>query len=174
MIDVPDVLTHVLAGYVIGTLLSIRYDGVGPAHVTLVMIGALSPDFAKIQLFVPDEFVAAVVGVPFSWSPLHTLVGTVIVACLGALLVAPDGRLQALALIAIGALSHHVLDLLLMTPTGESYGVFWPLLEYRLPAGSLYLSSDRWPALVAGLAALVVWAVARHRRERDGDGHALE
>lgn len=36
-------------------------------------------------------------------------------------------------------------------------------LDYRPPSGDLYLSSDRWPAVVAGLCALCVWAVDRRR-----------
>ncbi|WP_207590063.1 metal-dependent hydrolase [Halomontanus rarus] len=156
-----DVLTHVIAGYIVGTLLAMRYEWMKPAHVTLVMIGALSPDFVKIQLLVPDGFVASVLGVPFSWSALHTAGGAVLVLCLGTLALAPDERKRALVLFAIGASSHHVLDVLLLTPTGYSYAVFWPLTEYRLPSGGLYLSTDRWPAVVAGLSAALVWAIAR-------------
>ncbi|MXV60993.1 metal-dependent hydrolase [Natronorubrum sp. JWXQ-INN-674] len=164
----PDLLTHVLVGYIIGTLLSIRYERLRPAHVTLVMIGALSPDFVKIQLLIPDGLASALLGVPFSWSPLHTLGGSVLVIALGSLLLAPEYRAQAIVLFAIGALSHHVLDVLLMTPTGEAYAVFWPLTEYRPPAGGLFLSSDRWPAAVAGLGAALVWAVARYSEGATG------
>lgn len=156
-----DVLTHVIAGYIIGTLLAMRYEWMRPAHVTLVMIGALSPDFVKIQLLVPDGLVASVLGVPFSWSPLHTVGGAVLVLCLGTLALAPDERKRALVLFAIGASSHHVLDVLLLTPTGYSYAVFWPLTEYHLPSGGLYMSTDRWPAVVAGLSAVLVWVIAR-------------
>nr|WP_193787997.1 metal-dependent hydrolase [Natronorubrum bangense] len=173
MSNVADILTHVLVGYIIGTLLSFRYEWIRPAHVTLVMIGALSPDFVKIELFVPDGLATALLGVPFSWSPLHTLGGTVLVICLASLLLAPEYRAQALALFAIGAFSHHALDVLLMTPTGDAYAVFWPLTGYRPPAGGLYLSSDRWPALASGLVAVVVWAVARRRRDDASETHAL-
>lgn len=161
MSDVADVLTHVLAGYVIGTLLSFRYEWMGPEHVTLVMIGALAPDFVKIELLVSDWLVASTLGVPFSWSPLHTLGGSVLVICLGTLVLAPRYRKRALILFAIGVGSHHVLDVLLLTPTGSSYAVFWPLTGYRPPSGGLYLSSDRWPAVLAGLLAAAVWAVDR-------------
>ncbi|WP_049889102.1 metal-dependent hydrolase [Natronolimnohabitans innermongolicus] len=163
-----DVLTHVLVGYVIGMLLSFRVERIGPAHVTLVMLGALSPDVVKIQHVVPDGAVAALLGVPFAWGPVHTLVGSALVIGLIALVVAPANRLLAVALLAVGALSHHVLDVLLVTPTGEAYAVFWPLLEYRPPAGDLYLSSDRWPAVVAGCCALVVWLIDRRRDEPAG------
>ena len=158
-----DVLTHVLVGYILGTLLSIRYESLRSAHVTLVMIGALTPDLVKIQLIAPDERVAETLGVAFSWSSLHTLVGSVLLIGLGALLLGPAHRKQAFALFAVGILSHHLLDILLLTPTGEAYAVFWPFLEYRLPAGDLYLSSDRWPALVASCGALLVWVLDRRR-----------
>lgn len=161
MTAVTDVLTHVIAGYIGGTLLAMRYEWMRPAHVTLVMIGALSPDFVKIQLLVPDGFVASVLGASFTWSPLHTAGGAALVLCLGTLALAPDERKRALVLFAIGASSHHVLDVLLLTPTGYSYAVFWPLTEYRLPSGGLYMSTDRWPAVVAGLSAVLVWAIAR-------------
>ena len=163
MIDVPDLLSHVLVGYCLGTLLAVRYERLQPAHVTLVMVGALSPDFVKVQLLVPDGLVASILGVPFAWSPLHTVGGSLLVICLGALLIAPAQRRLALALFALGATSHHVLDAALLTATGEAYAVFWPLTEYRLPAADLYLSSDRWPALVSGLAAILAWLLDRRR-----------
>ena len=159
MIAVTDVLTHVLVGYVIGTLLSIRYARLRRAHVTLVMIGALSPDFTKIDLVFPDELVSYLLDIPFSWAPLHLLGGTIVVTLFASLLFAPEYRRDVVMLVAIGAASHHILDLGLMTSTGYSYAAFWPLTEYRLPAGGLYLSTDRWPALVAGLCAVLVWAV---------------
>ncbi len=157
----PDLLTHVLVGYSIGTLLSLRDERIRSAQVTLVMAGALSPDLAKVRLFLPADIVQAVVGGPFSWAPLHTLGGTLLVVPLGALLVAPEYRRQAVALIALGAASHHALDVALLTATGESYAVFFPISQYRLPSLDLYLSTDRWPATVSGALAAVLWGVRR-------------
>ncbi|AGB37164.1 metal-dependent hydrolase [Natronococcus occultus] len=167
MIAVADVLTHVLAGYVLGMVLAFRYDWMGPAHVTIVMVGALAPDFVKAEIFLPDGLMQYLLGIPFSWAPLHTLGGTIVLGLLTALLLAPEYRRQALVLFLLGAASHHVLDVALITPSGEAYAVFWPLLEYRPPAGGLYLSSDRWPAVVAGLASVAVWALHRYRGSRD-------
>lgn len=157
----PDLLTHVLAGYCLGVCLSFRYDWISPEYVTLVMIGALSPDFVKISLIVPETTVQALLGVPFSWSPLHTLGGSVLVVLLGALLVAPEYRTQAIALFAIGAASHHVLDMMLLTVTGYSYALLWPVTAYQFPSPNLYLSSDRWPAIIAGLCAALVRIIDR-------------
>lgn len=164
----PDLLTHVLVGYSLGTVLSVVDDRLRPAHVTLVMLGALSPDLVKIRLLVPSTTVEALLGVPFAWFPLHTLGGTVLAVTLGALLVRADQRRLAAVLLAIGAVSHHALDLLLITPSGYAYPVFWPAAEYHPPAGNLYVSSDRWPAAVAGSVALVLWAGTRERRQ-EGD-----
>lgn len=161
----PDIFTHVLVGYSLGTLVSFRYKWLRPAHVTLVMIGALSPDFVKIKLVVPDTIMQTLLGVPFAWTPLHRLSGSVLVVCLGALFVATGHRRQAITLLALGAASHHALDLLLITPTGYSYAVGWPLLTYHFPSPDLYLSSDRWPALVAGTFAAVVWVERRRRSQ---------
>jgi membrane-bound metal-dependent hydrolase YbcI (DUF457 family) len=161
---VADLLTHVLAGYVLGMLVAFRYDSVGRADVTIVMFGALAPDFVKIELFFPDWRMQHLLGIPFSWSPLHTLGGTILLGLLTALVLAPEYRRRAFALFLLGAASHHVLDVVLITSTGQAYAVFWPLTDYRPPAGGLFLSSDRWPALVSGACAAFVWAVAWVRR----------
>ena len=81
------------------------------------------------------------------------------VVLLGSLLLAPEYRRRAIALFFVGALSHHVLDLLLISVSGYSYAVFWPVTTVRLPAGDLYLSSDRGPVVVVGVLAVVVWCV---------------
>lgn len=161
-----DVLTHVLVGYVAGTALSVRYDRVGPEHVTLVTFGSLSPDLAKAALLVPNAAVEAALGITFSWFGLHLLGGSVAVALLVALLVAPSHRAGAFGLVLLGAATHHGLDLLLLNASGYAYPVLWPLTGYSPPAGMLYLSSDRWPAAVAGALAL---AASRVRRRADGD-----
>lgn len=164
MSAVADVLTHVLVGYIIGMLLSFKYEWMGPAHVTLVVIGALSPDFMKVGLFFRDEFVASVLGVPFSWAPLHTFVGSVLVICLATLLLAPEYRKAAIVLITLGVTSHHVLDILLLTPSSYAYAGFWPIFDYRPPSGGLYLSTDRWPLLVAGTISVLLWIVGHYLR----------
>ncbi|MFD1564520.1 metal-dependent hydrolase [Haloarchaeobius amylolyticus] len=158
----PDLLTHVLVGYSIGTLLSVRYERIRAPQVTLVMAGALSPDLRKIALVSPNSILQTVTGSPVSWTPLHTLGGSLLVVVLGSLLVAPEYRRQAIALTTIGAVSHHAFDVALFTITGEAYAVFFPMSTYRPPSLDLYLSTDRWPAAVAGVLAVVVWTVRRY------------
>ena len=157
-----ELLTHVLAGYIIGMLLSIRYDWVRAPQVTLVMIGAATPDLNRLRILVHETTVEATLGVPFSWDALHYLGGNLVVLCIAALVIAPQWRRRAFALLLVGALSHHVLDLLLLSVTGHTYPVFWPLTDYHPPAGMLYRSTDQWPVVVAAVGAAAVW-LAHHR-----------
>ena len=128
-----------------------------------MLIRALSPDVIKISLVFPDEVVQTLLAVPFSWSPLHTLGGSVLVILLSSLLLASEYRRHVILLVLLGALSHHALDLALLNVSGYSYAVFWPLTEYRPPSGDLYRSSDPWPALVTAAGAALVRVVDRRR-----------
>ncbi|ARS89957.1 metal-dependent hydrolase [Natrarchaeobaculum aegyptiacum] len=157
----PDLLTHVLAGYILGTILSFRYEWIRPAHVTVVMIGAALPDLAKINLLISRYEVMAVLGIPWDWFALHTLGGTVVTLLLWSLLVGPAYRRRVIALLAVGVASHHVLDALLVTRTGYTYPIFWPLTEYRPPAGNLFHSSDWLPAALSSVIAAALWQLRR-------------
>lgn len=166
----PDLLTHVLAGYILGTILSFRYEWIRPAHVTVVMIGATLPDLAKVELVVSRHEVASALGVPWDWFALHTLGGTVVTLLLWSLLVGPAHRRRVVVLLAVGVASHHVLDGLLVTRTGYTYPIFWPLTDYRPPAGNLFYSSDWWPAALSSATAAVLWQL-RRRVDRSPVGH---
>lgn len=161
----PDVLTHVLAAYVLATALSFRVDWIAPPYVTLCMMGAMIPDLVKIGLVVPSARVEALLGVPFSWDAVHTLGGSTVAVLVGVALVPSAYRTRVFAMLALGVLSHHALDVLIYHPSGYVYDVFWPLSSTWVPAGDLYNSSDRWPLVVAsGVAAAV--ALARRRIDR--------
>ena len=168
-----DLLTHALAGYCIGIVLSFYYEWMGPEHITLVMLGAVTPDLSKISKVVPSSTIETLLGVPFFWGGLHTLGGSVIIALLGGILVASEHRRAAIALLFLGALSHHALDLLLLQSSGYAYPVFWPLTEYQPPAGMLYRSSDRWPALLTGTLALILWLTKGYVERSATDSESL-
>lgn len=162
----PDVLTHVLVGYIIGTLIAARFERFGPEVVTVTMAGALAPDFVKLKLVVPDAVVEAALDVPFSWAPLHAVPGVVVVALLAGLAVPREYRRTVVALVLLGAATHLFLDSLLIKPSGYAAELFTPFLDYRTPAVGLYVSSDRWPTAVAGAAASLTWAWRRfHDRQ---------
>ncbi len=157
----PDVLTHVLVGFTLATALSIRYDWIGPAQVTALMAGALSPDFMKITLVLDDELVEAVLGIPVAWRPLHVLSGNLLVIAIAALLVGRAHRKRIFLLLVLGGLSHLTLDLLLLKASGYAFPVLWPLTAYHPPAGMLFRSSDGLPAVIALVLAGIVYLVKR-------------
>ena len=155
----PDWVTHVLVAYALATGLSVRYAWIGPQHVTLCLLGALVPDLAKIELVVPSSAVSAVLGVPWDWAALHTLGGTLIVVALIGLALAPDRRREGVGFLALGAASHHALDLAL-TQSGEvTYRFLWPVSTAQLPASGYFRSGDLELVVVAALFAAAVWVV---------------
>jgi hypothetical protein len=64
----PDLLTHVLVGYSLGTLLSTHREW-PHTMTTVVMLGALLPDLTKIRLVLTDAQVEALVGVRSRGTP---------------------------------------------------------------------------------------------------------
>ncbi|MDL5363294.1 metal-dependent hydrolase [Halalkalicoccus sp. NIPERK01] len=164
----PDLLTHALVMYVVVTVASWRVEWLTPAYVTVAMMGAMIPDMTKIELLLPSHRVESVIGIPFDWFALHTLGGSLVSVLIGAVLVPRKHRTRVASLLALGAASHLLLDALLVNPSGRSYALLWPLTAYHPPTPGLYLSTDRWPALVAGALAALVWV--RTRRLRAGRG----
>ena len=148
-----DLLTHVLVAYAIGVLLSIRYDWISSEYVTIAMIGSLVPDLSRMELVISSGMMESAFGLSFSWGAFHTFGGSLIAIALGTLLVPARIRRRVFALLLVGVLSHHALDIVLMTPSGFTYDVLWPLTEHRPQAPDLYLSSDQWPVLIAFVLA---------------------
>jgi membrane-bound metal-dependent hydrolase YbcI (DUF457 family) len=160
----PDLLAHALLAYSVCTALSWRYEWLTPAYVTAGMAGAFIPDMMKVVLVVPDAAVESVLGLSFSWSGIHTAGGATIAVLIGAVIVVPRERRRVGLLLAVGAGSHLLADALLLTPSGRSYDVLWPLLRYNPPTPGLYLSTHPGPTVVAGAVAVVVWFVTRRLR----------
>jgi len=162
----PDLLTHVLVGYCVGTILTTEFEW-PQGMSTVVMLGAVLPDLTKVRLLLSDARMEAVLGIPFSWQALHTLGGVLTTAAIGALLVNDAYRRRVFTLLIVGALTHLVLDSLLFKPSGYAGTLWWPFLTTSLPTPGLYVSYDRWPALIAALLALTVYLGTTHRERYD-------
>lgn len=163
----PDLLSHVFIAYTIGILLSLRVEWLDSRFVTVVLVGALIPDLVKVHLLIDETLVTTVVGVPFSWQPLQLLGGVAISLVIGGLVVHFRRRKVVVVLLGLGAVTHLVADGLLLTPTGRTSPVLWPLTRWRPPTPGLYLSTQVRPTIVFGLVAAVVWVgtrfIARNR-----------
>lgn len=158
-----DLLTHVFVGYTIGIMLSWKYERIKSPQITAMMIGAALPDLVRIRLLLDPIKIEQFFGIPFSWGPLHTLGGVLIIIAIGSLLTVPKDSKMIFILLAIGAISHLLLDSLLITASGYSYSVFWPFTMYHPPTPGLYLSTDILPALISGLIALSIRSLDKFR-----------
>jgi len=164
-----DLFTHMLAGFIAGTVLSWRQTWLTKPFVVVTMAGSLLPDLNRIGLLFPAAVIEATLGIPFSWTPLHRVAGTFLIVCLGALLAAQRHRWHVFVLLALGASSHYFLDLFLYKPSGISTPLLWPFFVNGFEIDGLYLSSDRWPAIVAMVLATAIWFIDR-TRHADGWG----
>jgi len=153
----PDLLTHALIGYIIATTASFRYDWLTPPWVTICMMGTFIPDLTKIKLVVSSYQIEQFLGVPFDWFALHTVGGALVSVLIGTVLVPSEYRTRVFGLLLVGAGSHLFFDALLITTSGYMSPMLWPITAYRFAMPKLFLSSDRWPALIAGGLATVIW-----------------
>lgn len=156
MTIVPDLLTHVLVLYVATTVVSWRYPWLRP-YVPVAMAGAVIPDLAKVRLLVGASTAEATLGAPFSWYPIHRLGGAVVIAGFAALCFSRRTRLRALGVLLAGVASAFLLDAGLIRASGMAPPYLYPLTWWQPPTAGIYLSSDRWPAVVAVGAAVIVW-----------------
>lgn len=157
----PDLLTHALIAYNIGTVVAWRYAWLDARYVTVAMAGAFIPDIAKITLLVSGTRVSAFLDLPFSWLGIHTAGGAFLGVLIGVVLVTPQERRQVFWLLSLGASSHLIADAFLIKAYGYSYPLLWPLTAYAPPTPGLYLSTDVWPAIVTGSIAIGVLLIDR-------------
>lgn len=157
-----DLLTHVLVVFSVLTVASWRLDWLG-RYVAVGMVGAVLPDLVKVGLVVGPDAVEAVLGLPFSWLPLHRLGGVVVLAGLGAMAFSRPHRRRAFGALVFGATSGLVLDVGVIRANGVTPPYLYPLSWWQPPSWDLYLSSDGWPAVVAVAVAGAVWLLDRRR-----------
>jgi len=158
-----DLMTHVLVAYTIAALLSLKYDWMTSPYTTAVMTGAVLPDLTRINLILDSALIENYLGIPFSWTPLHTTGGVLIVILIITVFIPKNLSKRVFLLLVLGAVSHLVLDLLLINASGRSYAVLWPLTHYHPPTPGLYLSTDIFPVFVAGAAALIAYKIKKDR-----------
>ncbi|SNR70028.1 LexA-binding, inner membrane-associated putative hydrolase [Halorubrum ezzemoulense] len=156
-----DLFTHILIGYSLGIVLSWRYEQLSYPFITAVMIGAALPDLKRIDLVLPEETVTALFGIPFTWTPLHRVGGTLLIVSIGALLVPTVYRRVVFACLAVGASSHYALDFLLYKPSGVTSPLLWPFITDGIAIDGLYLSSNRWLVVAAAALAGLIWIIDR-------------
>ncbi len=154
-----DLLTHLIVGYSIGTILSWRYEKIKAPHITAIMFGTILPDLVRIHLLIDPVWVENIMNIPFSWTPIHTLGGVLLITWMGFLFTQRRHSKIVLILVGIGGATHLLLDSFLRTASGHAYAVLWPFLGSHPAVPGFYVSPDVWPALIAVPIGILVWIV---------------
>jgi len=164
-----DLLTHVLAAYVLLTVASWRIDAVRHRWIPVGMGGAAIPDLVKIRMLVDPDVVGNTLGVPFAYSPVSTLGGVLLIA--GAITLAFERRYwrRAYMFLLVGGTTSLVLDGLRAFADGSAGTWLYPFTWWRPPTPSLYVTSDPRVAVAGVLAAAVVYGVDRRVRAEHVD-----
>jgi len=141
----PDWTTHVIAGWITGKATKM--------NVTLVVVGSLLPDLVKIQLI----FTKLEINTHGFFDPLHTPVGTLLVALLIATLF-PAVKKAFLFLVA-GATTHYFLDFFLEHVAGGMKLLFpFSWKEYQI---HLIPSENYWMTVVAVIIGAIFYIIFR-------------
>lgn len=159
-----DLLTHLLVPYVLLTVASWWVGWLDHRWVVVGMGGAAIPDLVKVRIVLDSNTVESVLGVPFSYSPLSTLGGVLLLA--GVITVAFDRRhwRRVFGLVTFGGLTSLLLDGMRVYADGRAGAYLYPFTNWRPPTPSLYVSSDPTVLVVAVIVAGVVAVVDRRDR----------
>lgn len=165
-----DLLTHVLATYVLLTGASWVTDRVDSRWTAVGMAGAAIPDLVKGRLLAPGYVVERTLGVPFDYSAISTLGGVALVA---GVITAAFGRRywrRTYAFLLFGGLCSLVGDGLRAFADGHSTSWLYPLTWWRPPTPNLYVTADYRVTVVVVAVAAVVAAVDASVIERFQSG----
>lgn len=157
----PDLLTHVLVAYVVATLFASHTGVVKSRHVPLAMVGGALPDLSKLYLVVDPQIIANAAGIPFSWQAAHTVGVVVVLSVAGTLLFVPSERQAVFGVLSTGWGLHFALDSFIIRASGLVPPYLYPVTWWQYPSGDVYLSSTRWPSIVAITLAVLVYVSGR-------------
>jgi len=151
-----DLLTHLLVPYVLLTVASWRVDWLDQRWVVVGMGGAAIPDLVKTEIVLNEGIVETFLGVPFSYAPLSTLGGVLLVAGVITLAFEKQHWRRVFGLVTFGGVTSLLLDGLRVYADGRASAYLYPITNWRPPTPSLYVSSDPRVLVIAlGIAGVV-------------------
>ena len=162
----PDWITHILAAWMICTILSLKYKQINPAYTVVCMAGALIPDTFKIVIPL------GLMGIKAEnfLMPMHLPVGSLIIASIFTLFFKEKKKL-VLSLLLLGVATHYALDLLL-TNLGGGMAMLFPF-SWDTWALNIIPDDDWHITLLAMGLAVVVYVVTSWFKKRINVNKAL-
>jgi hypothetical protein len=155
--DVADLLSHVLIAYALFTVASWLIGPLTGRWVAIGMGGAAIPDLVKLDLVLDARLIEQALNLPFSYAPISSLAGVLLLAGVITLLFAHERR-RVYTLLVTGGLLLLLVDGLRAYADGHASFWLYPLW-WRPPTPSLYVTSDS-RVLASTLAVATVVALA--------------
>jgi hypothetical protein len=155
-----DLLTHVLVPYVLLTVASWQFNWLTKRWIVIGMAGAAIPDLVKLRIVLDDVVIESLLGMPFSYSPISSLGGVLLIAGAIAILFERH-RQRVLVLLFFGGLSSLVVDGLRVFADGRSGFWLYPFTWWRPPTPSLYVTSDIRVLIGTMIISAVVFSIDR-------------
>jgi hypothetical protein len=160
----PEWLTHVLFAYILCSILGmgLKIKLFSIENTAIVLIGALLPDLVKVGL----GFELMGVEVWDFIAPLHTPVGSLLVAALISLLFYET--VMVFSLLIVGFVTHYLLDLLLGTVSGGGMHLLFPFSWHEYQLG--LIQCDDYRILLIMVSVALIISLLRYRtKERQVD-----
>jgi branched-subunit amino acid ABC-type transport system permease component len=156
-----DLLTHVLVAYALLTVASWRVDRLTRPWIVVGMAGAAIPDLVKVGIVVDRSVIESLLGVPFSYAPISSIGGVLVIAGAIALCFGDRYRRRAFGYLVAGGGLSLVLDGLRAYADGQAGFWLYPIW-WRPPTPSLYVTSDPRVTVVALVVSAAVFLVDRY------------
>ena len=156
-----DLLSHLLVAYALLTVVSWRIDWLTRKWVVVGTGGAAIPDLVKVRVLLDADTIEATLGIPFSYAPLSTLGGVLLVAGLITLAFEREQWRRVYPLVVASGLSSLLGDGLRAYADGRASAYLYPFTNWRPPTPSLYVSSDPRVLVIAVVVATAVFVLDR-------------
>ena len=162
-----ELLSTILLAYVLLTVASWRLEWLTDRWIVVGLAGTAIPDLVKIDLLLDEAVVGQTLGIPFTYAPLGTLAGVVLVS--GAVTLAFTRRhwRRVFPLVISGGLVGLLVDGLRVYADGRAGFYLYPLW-WRPPTPSLYVTSDPRVTVVVLVVGIGVFLADRYHTGASG------
>lgn len=155
-----ELLSTICVAYVLLTVASWKLSWLTDRWIVLGMAGTAIPDLVKIELLVDDRVIEQALGIPFTYAPLGTIGGVVLVSAIVTLAFARRHWRRVFPLVLSGGTIGLLVDGLRVYADGRAGFYLYPIW-WRPPTPSLFVSADPRVLVVTATAAVVIFAVDR-------------